>query len=115
MRITGLPLGLTIGLCIACAPADVVKTPAPIPVAGARVRYAGWPDTTEFVIVRLIALDADSLVFERFIPGEPKAGALGRSDVWAPTALPARPSELPPAPPITVASTAIDISRIPPW
>jgi hypothetical protein len=186
MGITVLSLGLTIALLTACAPAHVVHTPAPTPVAGARVRYAVRPDTTDFVTVRLLALDADSLVFERFIPGEPQGrwviaavatdsvarlqvhvgrrgnagrgaafgflvggalglacasegdswvvtseqclvgyallgsgtglliGALRRSDVWAPTALPARPPALPPAPPIT-ASAAIEVPPVPPW
>lgn len=184
MQITPLSLGLTIGLLTPCAPAHVVNTPAPRPVAGNRIRYAVRPDTTEFVTARLISIDADSLVFERFIPGEPEGrwvaasvatdsvarlqvhigrrgnaglgaafgalvggavgvacvsedswavsseecligytflgtgtglliGALRRSDVWAPTALPKRPPELPPAPAITAASVGIDILPIP--
>jgi hypothetical protein len=72
MRITRLSVALSVGMITACAPAHVVTMPAPTPVAGNHIRYAGRTDTTELVTVRLVSLDADSLVFERFIPADPK-------------------------------------------
>jgi hypothetical protein len=60
---------LTLGLLAACAPAHVVTTPAPMPVAGDRIRYAGVSDTGEFIDARMVSVNADSLVFERFVSG----------------------------------------------
>jgi hypothetical protein len=60
---------LAILLAAACAPAHVVNTPAPIPVAGNPIRYATVSDSTELVTARLVSLDADRLVFERFVAG----------------------------------------------
>jgi hypothetical protein len=73
---------LTVAMLGACA--SVVTTPAPAPTAGDRIRYAGRPDTADLVPARLISLDGDSLVFERFVPGEPGrwiAGALATDSV----------------------------------
>ena len=70
MRITRLSVMLGLGLIGACAPAHVVTTPAPTPVPGSRIRYAVRSDTTRFVDARMVSLDADSLVFERFIAGD---------------------------------------------
>ncbi len=69
---------LALALVAACAPTHVVTTPTPA-VAGNQVRYARWSDTTEFVRARLLSLDADSLTFERFVPGDPAR--------WVPGAL----------------------------
>ena len=71
MRTASLSVSLTIGLVTACAPAHVVTTPAPTPIAGSPIRFAGRPDSTEFVTARLISLDAETLVFERFIARHP--------------------------------------------
>jgi hypothetical protein len=69
MRLTRSLPGLSISLLAACTPAHVVSTPAPLPAAGDRIRYAGRADSNEFVTARMISIDADSLVFERFIAG----------------------------------------------
>jgi hypothetical protein len=71
MRITRGLIAFTVSLVAACAPAHVVSTPVPVPAAGDRIRYAGRSDTTDFITARMISMDADSLVFERFIPGDP--------------------------------------------
>lgn len=77
MRITSLVL-LAAGFLSACIPGHVVSTPAPTPVAGERIRYAGILDTSEFIQARLVSVDADSLVFERLVTGWGKG-----SGVWA--------------------------------
>lgn len=71
MKITRCFVAFAISLVTACAPAHVVTTPVPAAVSGDRIRYAGWSDTTEFITARLVSLDADSMVFERFIPADP--------------------------------------------
>ena len=71
MRITPGLVAFAVGLVSACTPAHVVSTPVPAAAAGDRIRYAGRADTTSFVTARMISLDADSLVFERFIAGDP--------------------------------------------
>jgi len=68
MRISALPVTLALTLVTACGP-HVVSTPAPTPTTGSRIRFAARPDSTELVPARLVSLDADSLVFERFVPG----------------------------------------------
>lgn len=73
---------LILGLLPGCA--HVTTEPAPAPVPGDRIRFAGRPDTSGLVTARLVSLDADSLVFERFVPGEPGgwvAGALATDSV----------------------------------
>jgi hypothetical protein len=67
-----LSVVLAASLLGACAPAHVVTTPGPIPVAGNRIRYAVRADTAQLVAARVISFDGDSLVFERFIPGDPE-------------------------------------------
>ena len=79
MRITCRLLPLMVGLASACAPAHVVTTPAPAPVAGGRIRYALRSDTSDFVTARVVSLDAERLVFERSIPGDPKGRWLADS------------------------------------
>ncbi|HEU5040965.1 MAG TPA: hypothetical protein VFT84_09110 [Gemmatimonadales bacterium] len=69
MRISTLPVTLALTLVAGCGP-HVVSTPAPVPATGSRIRYAARSDTTEMVPARLVSLDADSLVFERFVPGD---------------------------------------------
>lgn len=71
MQITRRFVAFAISLLTACAPAHVVSTPVPAAVSGDRIRYAGRSDTTDFITARMISIDADSLVFERFIPGDP--------------------------------------------
>jgi hypothetical protein len=70
VHITRLSVMLGLGLIGGCAPAHVVTTPAPTPVPGSRIRYAVRSDTTRFVDARMVSLDADTLVFERFIAGD---------------------------------------------
>lgn len=77
VRIAYLSAALAVGLATACAPAHMVSTPAPTPVAGDRIRYADRSDTTSFLTVRLISLDADSLVFERFTAGDARRWITG--------------------------------------
>jgi hypothetical protein len=62
---------LATGLVTACAPARVVTTPVPGAVPGDYIRYAGWSDTSSFLTARVASIDADSLVLERFIAGDP--------------------------------------------
>ena len=69
MRTPGLPFTLALTLVAACGP-HVVTTPAPAPISGSRIRYAERRDSTELVSARLVSLDADSLVFERFVPSD---------------------------------------------
>lgn len=73
MQLPRLPADLavlfTAVLVAACAPAHVVSTPAPPPVAGDRIRYAERADSTELLTARVVSLDADRLVFERFVAG----------------------------------------------
>jgi hypothetical protein len=76
MQRTRLWVALAVGLTGGCAPAHVVTTPGPTPVAGDRVRYADRSDTTEFVTARLVSLDAGSLIYERFVSGT--SGSPGR-------------------------------------
>ena len=71
MRITHYLVGFAVILGTGCTPAHVVSTPVPAAAAGDRIRYAGRADTTAFITARMISLDADSLVFERFIPRDP--------------------------------------------
>ena len=69
MRITPLPITAAVALLAACAP-YVTTTPAPAPVPGSRIRYAERPDSTKLVPARMVSLDADSMVFERLVPGD---------------------------------------------
>jgi hypothetical protein len=71
MQIRRSSVALAISLVTACVPAHVVSTPVPGAVPGDHIRYAGWSDTTDFVTARVASIDADSLVFERFIAGDP--------------------------------------------
>lgn len=71
MRITHRLVGFAVILGTSCTPAHVVSTPVPAAAAGDRIRYAGPSDTTDFITARMISIDADSLVFERFIAGDP--------------------------------------------
>jgi hypothetical protein len=79
MQLTRLPAELaavlTAVLVIACAPAPVVSTPGPTPVAGNRIRYAERPDSTKLVTGRVVSFDVDRLVVARFIPG-PRGGVV---------------------------------------
>ena len=79
MRITRRLPPLMLALASACTPAHVVTTPAPAPVAGVRIRYVPRSDTSNFVTARVVSLDAERLVFERFIPGDPKGRWLADS------------------------------------
>jgi hypothetical protein len=53
----------------ACA--RVLTTPVPAPSPGDRIRYAGRADSTRLVPAHFVSLDPDSLVFERFVSGDP--------------------------------------------
>ena len=180
MRTAGSVFPIAISFLTACTPAHVVSTPVPLAVAGDYIRYAGRADTTNFITARAVSIDAYSLVFERFVAGDPSGrwvrgslptdsvgrlqvrvgrranpergaligtfvggalgilcametssgwleptpeecfvgytllgagtglliGALRRSDVWAPTAIPERPPEPSPASPPVAAAPA---------
>jgi hypothetical protein len=56
---------LLLGFFAACGP-RVTTTPVPAPSAGTPIRYATRPDSTRFTKVRLVSLDAERLVFERY-------------------------------------------------
>jgi hypothetical protein len=79
----GLTLGCSLAavLLTACGP-HVVTTPAPAPEPGARIRFLARAATGGYVVGRLIDFRADTIVFERFVPGD--AGAK-----WVPASLPA--------------------------
>ena len=66
MRVLRLSV-LATGLLVGCAPAHTVTTPAPTPAAGELIRYADVADSSEFVVGRLVAVDAHRLVVQRFI------------------------------------------------
>jgi hypothetical protein len=61
----------------------VVDTLAPTPATGTRIRYAARPETARFTTARLVSLDADRMVFERFVPS-----TTGRRSEWVPGTLP---------------------------
>jgi hypothetical protein len=82
MRTSHLTLLVAVFLA-GCGHAYVVTTPVPAPAAGDRIRYAGTADTSEFVYARLVSIDPDSLVFERFVSGWGKGPG-----VWARASLP---------------------------
>jgi hypothetical protein len=63
-------IALALGLSTACAPARVLTTPAPVPAPGSPIRYAVRSDPFRFTTGRMISLDADTLAFERFVPGD---------------------------------------------
>jgi hypothetical protein len=71
MRIARSVVAVAIGVVTACTPAHVVTTPAPMAVQGDRIRYTGRADTTNFITARAVSIDPDSLVFERFVGGDP--------------------------------------------
>lgn len=71
MRITRLWTPLAIGIAGACAPARVVTTSAPVPMAGSHIRYTTTTEPSNFVTARLISLDGDHLVVERLVPAQP--------------------------------------------
>jgi hypothetical protein len=70
VRASGLSVSFAIAVLGGCA-AHVVTTPAPAPSRGAQIRYATRPDTSRLFNARLISLDGDSLVSERFVDGTP--------------------------------------------
>jgi hypothetical protein len=49
----------------------------PVPSAGSAIRYATWPDSTRFAKARLVSIDAERLVFERY-----QMDPAGRRGVW---------------------------------
>jgi hypothetical protein len=57
----------------------VTTTPVPAPSAGSAIRYATRPDGTRFTKARLVSLDAERLVFERY-----QMDPAGRRGVWTP-------------------------------
>jgi hypothetical protein len=80
MQIVRRFAAVAVVLVAACAPAHMVRTPVPVAAAGDRIRYAGRSDSTAFITGRLISIDADSLVFERFVARDP-AGIWVRGSV----------------------------------
>ena len=71
MRIAGSVFPIAVSLLTACTPTHVVSTPVPMAVAGDHIRYTGRADTTNFITARAVSIDADSIVFERFVAGDP--------------------------------------------
>ena len=69
MRNSGFLTALAIALLTGCASARVVTTPAPTPAPGSRIRYTTRPDPGYLIPARLVSLDADSMVSERFVAG----------------------------------------------
>lgn len=76
MRLVRFAALLALGLTSACAD-HVTTTPAPTPVPGGSIRYAATTSPDRFTTARLVSLNADSLVFERFDPG-----ISGREGSW---------------------------------
>lgn len=70
-----------LALTAACAPAHVDSMPAPVPSAGAAIRYSHRSDSTHYLTGRLASLDSHVLVAERF---EPNA----RDGRWIPVSVP---------------------------
>ena len=72
------PRSLAIVLALAaltgCASARVVPTPAPVPPPGSPIRMATRADPSRLIAARLVSLDADTLAFERFVPGDRDGG-----------------------------------------
>jgi hypothetical protein len=56
----------------------VVTTPELVPAPGSQIRYALRSDPFRFAAGRLISLDPDTLVLERFVPGDGGAGVADR-------------------------------------
>jgi hypothetical protein len=67
---------LLLGFSAACGH-RVTTTPAPAPSAGTAIRYATRPDSTRLTNARLVSLDAERLVFERY-----QMDPAGRRGVW---------------------------------
>ena len=61
----------------ACASARVVSTPAPVPPSGSPIRVAVSADPSRLITARLVSLAADTLAFERYVPGD-------RGGEWVP-------------------------------
>ena len=64
MRMAPLSV-LLLGFSAACG-TRVTTTPVPAPSAGSAIRYATWTDSTRYAKARLVSLDAERLVFERY-------------------------------------------------
>lgn len=77
------PIALVAGLLAACAPAQVVTTPAAMPAPDARIRYSLQADTTRFTTALMVSLGADSLRVAHFVPD-----LSGRPDQRVVTAIP---------------------------
>jgi hypothetical protein len=80
MRVSRFACVLALGIVGGCTSRQVVTTPVPEPVSGAVIRYATRADTARFVAARLVSLDADQIVFERFMRG--------RQDRWIVDSIP---------------------------
>jgi hypothetical protein len=66
VQILGISV-LAAGLLVGCAPAHVVTTPAPVPGVGELIRFADVADSTEFIVGRLVSVDLNQLVVQRFV------------------------------------------------
>ena len=63
-------------LCSACG-SSLVSTPITAPAPGSHIRYATVPDSSRLAKARLVSLDTERLVFERF-----EMGPMGRTGDW---------------------------------
>jgi len=77
MSLRTLRIGLALAALTGCASARVVPTPAPVPSPGSPIRVATRADPSCLIAARLVSLDADTLAFERFVPGD-------RGATWVP-------------------------------
>jgi hypothetical protein len=71
MSLAPARIALLLAFVTGCASTSVVTTPSPVPPAGTSMRYALSSDSSRLIEGRLISLDADTLVFERFVPERP--------------------------------------------
>jgi hypothetical protein len=71
-------------LCSACG-SSIVSTPVTAPAPGSHIRYATGPDSSRLAKARLVSLDAERLIFERF-----EMDPMGRMGDWIQDSVPTR-------------------------
>lgn len=69
MQVTRSACVLALGMLSGCTSTQVLTAPAPEPVSGTTIRYTTRPDTARFISARLVSLDANQIVVERFTRG----------------------------------------------
>lgn len=75
-------LALPLSAVLACAPTHVLTTPVPLPGAGELIRYEDVADSGEFIVGRLVSMDAYRLVVQRFVKGNLSRSGKGSPDQW---------------------------------